>query len=178
MAVSEGKSDLEGKTSECFTQVTNVVPNSVVQRKLLLVVNVLEVTVARLAFGPGLSILYGHSEAPTVYNEIDQCYRYQRRKPMNRNTKPKAVMRQTAIAFIASAGLLTVNVVSGDAYQDALKEAENESPHQRELEERSKSPSVEALEEAGGESPHQRELQERSRSPYEEDLQENQRERP
>jgi aconitase A len=76
-----------------------------------------------------------------------------RRKPMNRNTKQKAVMRQTAIAFIACAGLLTANVVSGDAYQDALKEAENESPHQREL-------------------------QERSRNPYEEDLQENQRERP
>ena len=97
---------------------------------------------------------------------------------MNRNTKQKAVMRQTAIAFIACAGLLTANVVSADAYQDALKEAENESPHQRELEERSRSPSVEALEEAERESPHQRELQQRSRNPYEEDLQENQRERP
>ena len=97
---------------------------------------------------------------------------------MRSRGKHKTILQYATIFVFSCTGLLSATVVSGDAYQDATKEAERESPHQRELQERSGSSSDAALEEAERESPHQRELQERSTSPYEKALQENQRERP
>ena len=97
---------------------------------------------------------------------------------MRSRGKHNTILQYATIFVISCAGLLSTTVVSGDAYQDAMKEAERESLHQRELQERSGSPSDAALEEAERESPHQRELQEQSSSPYEKALEENQRERP
>ena len=85
------------------------------------------------------------------------------------------ILQHAAIFVISCAGLLAAPLASGESYQEALKEAERESPHQHE---RMQDPVREALEEAEGESPHQHDLQEQSRSPSEEALEENQRERP
>ena len=84
-------------------------------------------------------------------------------------------MQKAILSIIACAGLLTATVARGESYQDALEEAERESPHQHE---RMQDPGREAAEEAERESPHQRELQKRSTSPYEEAIEENQQERP
>jgi hypothetical protein len=89
--------------------------------------------------------------------------------------KHNVILQRTAILVISCAGLLTAPLASGESYQEALEEAERESPHQHE---RMQAPKGEALEESERESPHQRDLQERSRSPYEEAPQENQQERP
>jgi len=90
-------------------------------------------------------------------------------------------MRWAAIVAVACAGFMTAAVSNAESYQEALEEAERESPHQRErvkdprseaLEEaeresthqgdRVEDPRSEALEEAERQSPHQQELQERS----------------
>lgn len=88
-----------------------------------------------------------------------------------------AIIQRATIVVIACAGLMTSTVVSGKSYQEALEEAEHESPHQRELQERSRSPREEALEEAECESPHQNELQKLSSNLREEALEANKRER-
>ena len=41
-------------------------------------------------------------------------------------------MQKAMISVIACAGLLTATVASGESYQDAMEEAERESPHQHE----------------------------------------------
>ena len=89
--------------------------------------------------------------------------------------KRSAILQRATILVVTCAGLLTATLATGESYQEALDEAERESPQQHE---RMQDPRREALEEAERESPHQREVQERSGSPYEEALQENQRERP
>jgi hypothetical protein len=94
---------------------------------------------------------------------------------MRSRGKHNIFLQRAAIFVISCAGLLAATLASGESYQEALEEAERESPHQHE---RMQDPSREALEESERESPHQRDLQERSGSPYEEALQENQRERP
>jgi hypothetical protein len=94
---------------------------------------------------------------------------------MRSRGKHNVILQRAAILVISCAGLLTATLASGESYQEALEEAERESPHQHE---RMQDPRREALEESERESPHQRELEQRSRSPYEEALQENQQERP
>lgn len=83
------------------------------------------------------------------------------RVSMDTRLRHSNIMQWAAIVAVACAGLMTAAVTNAESYQEALEEAERESPHQRE---RVEDPRSEALEEAGRESTHQRERVEDPRS--------------